>query len=134
MDEVTKIDISDELRQTAGYLISGTIADGEVSTFMLTDAADEIDSLRSRLAAQSAAPVGDEFWAEKSDLEIARLINLGLLMVQGISEEDAGFDLVTTINDAGLAKVAEIIGKVRAAAPQSPSVSPVGDDYPEDQS
>lgn len=51
----------------------------------------------------------------KSDLDIARHINLAMLLCSGISEENAGFDMVTTINDKGLTKIAEIIGKVRSA-------------------
>jgi orotate phosphoribosyltransferase-like protein len=53
------------------------------------------------------------FWAEKSDLEVARLINLGLLLCDGISEQDAGFDTIVGLNDAGLAKVAAIIREIR---------------------
>lgn len=59
--------------------------------------------------------MSEDFWTGKSDLEIARLINLGLLMVQGISDHDAGFDMITGMNDAGIAKVADIVSKVRAA-------------------
>ena len=54
-------------------------------------------------------------YAKKSDLDIARHINLALLLHDGISEQDAGFDMVVGLNDAGLAQVARIIGKVRAA-------------------
>lgn len=42
--------IVDELRQTAGNLINGTIEDGGISSFMLVDAADEIERLRAALA------------------------------------------------------------------------------------
>lgn len=59
--------------------------------------------------------MGDDFYADKSNLDVARHINLAMLLCGGISEEDAGFDTVITINDTGLAKIAEIIGKVRAA-------------------
>jgi hypothetical protein len=45
-EEDCKMDITDELRTTAGNLINGVIGDGEVSTHMLVDAADEIDRLR----------------------------------------------------------------------------------------
>lgn len=58
----------------------------------------------------------DDFYRDKSDLDVARHINLALLMCDGISDEDAGFDTVTTINDAGLAAIARIIGKVRKSA------------------
>lgn len=44
-----KLDITDELRQTAGHLINGTIEDGEVPVAMLSDAADEIERLRRAL-------------------------------------------------------------------------------------
>lgn len=54
------------------------------------------------------------FWSEKSDLEVARLINLGLLLCDGISEQNAGFDTIIGLNDAGLAKVAAIIREIRA--------------------
>jgi hypothetical protein len=53
---------------------------------------------------------------DKSDLDIARLINLALLLHDGISEQDAGFDTVVALNDKGLEQVARIIGEVRAAA------------------
>jgi len=54
-------------------------------------------------------------YADKSDVDIAKLINLSLLMNKGISEQDAGFDTVTSLNDAGLKAVARIVGKIRAA-------------------
>jgi len=41
--------------------------------------------------------------------ERARQVNLGLLMRDGISEENAGFDFVVTLNDNGLAVVAKAI-------------------------
>jgi len=43
------IDIVDELRQTAGNLISGVIEDGEVSTTMLAEAAIRIEALEAAL-------------------------------------------------------------------------------------
>lgn len=49
------MDITDKLRFTAGHLVNGIIADGEVETHMLVDAADEIDRLRAALG-QCAAP------------------------------------------------------------------------------
>lgn len=55
----------------------------------------------------------------KSDLEIARLINLTIFLHQGISETDAGFDIVTSLNEVGLAQVARIVGEARAAARRS---------------
>jgi hypothetical protein len=55
-------------------------------------------------------------YAEKSDMDIAKHINLALLLHDGISDQDAGFDIVVGLNDAGLAQVARIIGNVRAAA------------------
>lgn len=51
--------------------------------------------------------------AGKTDLEVARFINLSLLMHRGISEQDAGFDKVVCLNDAGLSKVASIIAALR---------------------
>lgn len=54
-------------------------------------------------------------YAEKSDLDIARHINLALLLCNGISEQDAGFDMIVGINDKGLEQVARIIGEVRKA-------------------
>jgi hypothetical protein len=55
-------------------------------------------------------------YSDKSDFDIARLINLALLLHDGISEQDAGFDAVVSLNDRGLAQVARIVGEVRAAA------------------
>lgn len=55
-------------------------------------------------------------YAEQSDLDVARHINLALLMCNGISEQDAGFDKIIGLNDDGLAAIARIIGKVRQAA------------------
>jgi hypothetical protein len=55
-------------------------------------------------------------YSKKSDLELARHINLALLICGGISEVNAGFDTVVTLNDAGIAKIAQIIGKIRAAS------------------
>lgn len=55
-------------------------------------------------------------YSTRTDLELARHINLALLMCGGIGEVNAGFDTVVTLNDVGLAKVAAIIGKIRAAA------------------
>jgi hypothetical protein len=40
-------DISDRLRYTAGHLINGAVADGDIDSFMLVEAADEIDRLRA---------------------------------------------------------------------------------------
>ena len=51
---------------------------------------------------------GKHFYADKSDMEVARHINLSLLMCQGISEQNAGFDTVTSLNDAGLEAVPRI--------------------------
>jgi hypothetical protein len=55
-------------------------------------------------------------YSEKSDLDIAKHVNLALLLCGGISEQDAGFDTIIGLNDAGLAQVARIIGEVRSAA------------------
>lgn len=60
--------------------------------------------------------IGGYPWSEKTDLEVAQHINLGLLLHDGISWQDAGFDQIIGINDAGLAVIARIIGKVREAA------------------
>lgn len=60
--------------------------------------------------------IGGYPYAEKSDMDIARHINLALLLNGGISEQDAGFDTVIGLNDNGLEAIARIIGKVRAAA------------------
>lgn len=57
-----------------------------------------------------------DFYTQKSDMDVAKMINLALLLCNGISEEDAGFDIVTTINQDGLDKIAMIVGKVRLAA------------------
>jgi hypothetical protein len=57
------------------------------------------------------------FYETASDDELARHVNLALLMCDGISEQDAGFDKITGINDAGLAAVARIIGRVRMTSP-----------------
>lgn len=58
----------------------------------------------------------DEFdYAAKTDIELAYFMNLALLMCHGISEQDVGFDHITSINDVGLAKMAVIIGKIRDA-------------------
>lgn len=56
------------------------------------------------------------YYAEKSDLEIARHINLALLLSDGISEQNAGFDTIVSLNDKGIAAIERIIGKVREAA------------------
>lgn len=58
-------------------------------------------------------------YAEKSDIDIARHINLALLLHDGISEQNAGFDMVVGLNDAGLTQIARIVGEVRAAAKRS---------------
>lgn len=60
--------------------------------------------------------IGGYDYAEKSDMDIARHINLALLLSGGISEQDAGFDTVIGLNDDGLAAIARIIGEVRRAA------------------
>lgn len=81
---------------------------------------DELEAENERLRE------GKHFYADKSDMDVARHINLGLLMYQGISEQDAGFDLVMTLNDAGLEVVANAVGKIRAAAIAShPPTAPV---------
>jgi hypothetical protein len=54
-------------------------------------------------------------YATKSDLDLARHINLALLMCDGISEQDAGFDTIIGLNDAGLSAVARIVRNIRAA-------------------
>lgn len=54
-------------------------------------------------------------YAGKSDLDIARHINLALLLCGGISEQNAGFDTVVGLNDEGLAAIARIVGRVRQA-------------------
>jgi hypothetical protein len=64
------------------------------------------------------------FYSDKSDIEVARHINLSLLMCLGISEVNAGFDMVTTINGKGIEAIARIIGKVRAALPPEPAGLP----------
>lgn len=55
-------------------------------------------------------------YGEKTDLDVARHINLALLLCGGISEQDAGFDSIVGLNDAGIDAVARIISKVRAAS------------------
>lgn len=62
------------------------------------------------------AKAGGYDYAGKSDLDMAKHINLALLLHSGISEQDAGFDTVVALNDDGIAQVARIIGRVRAAA------------------
>jgi hypothetical protein len=64
-------------------------------------------------------PESEFSYADMTDLEIARHINLGLLLCNGISEQNAGFDTVVGLNDEGLATIARIIGKVRSAVAQS---------------
>lgn len=54
-------------------------------------------------------------YRDKSDLDIARHINLAILLCSGISEQNAGFDRIVALNEVGLQKIAEIVGKVRAA-------------------
>ena len=56
-----------------------------------------------------------DFYHGKSDIEVARFINLALLMCNGIKQQDAGFDYVTTITDGGLNRIADIIRAVRRA-------------------
>ena len=63
-------DIVAELREAAGNLIKGNIEDGEVSTQMLCQAADEIERLTAdynemraahdKLVSRSSADIGDE--------------------------------------------------------------------------
>lgn len=48
-------DVVKQLRETAGALINDTMEDGSVSTFMLIDAASEIESLREQLKTAQAA-------------------------------------------------------------------------------
>lgn len=60
--------------------------------------------------------IGGYDYAGKSDMDIAKHINLALLLHGGITEQDAGFDTIIGLNDAGLEQVARIIGEVRRAA------------------
>lgn len=57
-----------------------------------------------------------DFYSAKSEIELARHINLALLMCNGISDQNAGFDMITSLNDTGVAKIELIIQKIRAAA------------------
>jgi hypothetical protein len=78
------------------------------------------DVRQSHLPAQTEGPDMSDpegfDYAAKSDLDIARHINLALLLHGGISEQDAGFDTVVGLNDAGLSQIARIVGEVRRAA------------------
>jgi hypothetical protein len=66
--------------------------------------------------AQTVRDEMDDFYAGKSDIEVARHINLALLLCSGISEQNAGFDTIVSLNDDGLAAIARIVGKVRESA------------------
>ena len=93
-------------------------------SLFVTDA--ERSQIVTALRAQPPQPTGDvgelvepDFYADKSDLDVARHINLSLLMCNGISEQDAGFDMVVSLNDAGLEKIAGIVGRVRESTARS---------------